>query len=155
MVKPAKVGKKRPFWRGLLLTIVTLGIYSYYWNYKAHHELYAQYDLEQEGRDEAIVWLILGILIGPLIWVYQYIFVNNVNFVRQRMGLPPGVSALEFLLWVTVGILLLIVVGPAIGYWKLQKSINETWDAYDARLRQMQPPTAPAPATPTAAPAFR
>jgi hypothetical protein len=126
-----KVGKQRPFWRGLLLTIVTLGIYGIYWNYKAHDEVFKQFELEKEGRDEGILFLVLGLIIGPLIWVYQYKFAENINHTRQELGLAEGVSSVEFLLWVTVGVL--ILVGPAIGYYKLQNSINEIWTAYEDR----------------------
>lgn len=107
MVKAKKVGKRRPFWRGFLLTVVTFGIYGIYWNYKAHHEVFSQFDLDDEGRDEGVVWLVLGILFGPILWVYQYGFVRNVVYVRNRLGLGQGVTPKTFLA--------LVIVGAAVG----------------------------------------
>jgi len=148
MVKTAKVGKARPFWRGLLLTIVTFGLYGIYWNFKAHHEVYQQFDLEAEGRDQGIVLFILGIVIPfvgfVLYLIYQWKFVENVNFVRARMGLGEGPSPLEFILWNTLGLLLFIVVGPAIGYYRLQSGINDVWALYDRRIAEMRAPPVPA-----------
>lgn len=90
MVLTTKVGKKRPFSRGLLLSIVTLGIYGIYWAYKAHDEVHKQFELDKEGRDNGILWLILGILIGPLVFVYYYKFIENVRYVRERLRLPQS-----------------------------------------------------------------
>lgn len=96
MVLTTKVGKERSFVRGLLLTVFTFGIYQYYWAYKAHHEVYRQFELERENRDEGIVWLVLGLVISPLVFVYYYKFVANVQYVRGRMRLPEGVSPGKF-----------------------------------------------------------
>lgn len=147
MVKPTKVGKARSFWRGFFLTIVTLGIYSIYWEFKTHHEVYQQFDLEDEGRDEGIILFILAILI-PLVglilfFIYMAKFIGNVNFVRGKMGQGEGVGALEFILWTTAG--WLILVGPVIGYYKLQTTINGVWASYDKRAAEMRAPPVPVP----------
>lgn len=125
MVLERRVGKKRGFLRGFLLTVVTLGVYGIYWNYKAHKEVFQQFEMESRGHDDGVLFLVLGLVIPPLIWVYQYKFVENIETVRQEMGLPEGVSAVEFLLWLTLGAF--ILVGPLVGYYKLQSSINTVW----------------------------
>lgn len=96
MVLTQMVGKKRPFLRGLLLTIFTFGIYGIYWMYKAHDELYKQFELQKEGRDEGILWLILGLVLFPLQFVYSWIFAGNVEYLRQRLDLPRRVTAGRF-----------------------------------------------------------
>lgn len=130
MVLPSKVGKQRGFGRGLLLTIVTLGIYGIYWHYKAHTELFEQYELGEKGMDDGVIFLIIGILFGPLLWVYQYKFVENVNALREELGMGEAISPLAFLLSVIIGWILLLI--PVIwAFYKLQTGINEIWDAYD------------------------
>ncbi len=98
MVLARKVGKERPFGLVVLLYVVTFGIYGIYWHYKAHAEVYKQFELDREGRDEGIVWLILGLVVfQPLLWVYQYMFVNNVKYVRERLRIGKGISPGAFL----------------------------------------------------------
>lgn len=109
MVLTKKVGKERSFLRGLLLTVFTFGIYQWYWAYKAHHEVYQQFELERENRDEAIVWLVLGLLLPFLALVYYHKFVSNVQYVRARMRLPGGVSPGTF-----VGILIAAAAGAIV-----------------------------------------
>lgn len=94
MVLAFQVGRRRPFWRGFLLTVITFGIYSFYWDYKAHDELYKQFELAREERDEGVVWYILGFILPVLRFAYYYHFVANVRYLRQRMRhdriLSPG-----------------------------------------------------------------
>lgn len=130
MVLERRVGKPRGFLRGLALTVVSFGIYHWYWLYKAHNEIFQQFELGQDGRDDAVLFLVVGFFLAPLKWIYQYKFVENLNLVRGQRGLGEGVSAMEFLLWVTVG--WLILVGPVVGYYKLQTSINEVWHDLEA-----------------------
>lgn len=106
MVRAVRVGRPRPFWRGALLTLVTLGIYSFYWRYKAHNELYRQFDLEEEGREDGVVWLILALVLGFLtggllyffILVYDGFFVGNVSYLARRLQLPERISPATFIL---------------------------------------------------------
>lgn len=96
MVLTDKVGKERPFLRGLLLTVLTFGLYGIYWLYKAHDELYKQFELQHDKRDEATVWLIMGLLLPPLKFVYEWTFVSNVRYLRQRLGLYRSISPAAF-----------------------------------------------------------
>lgn len=144
MVLEREVGKRRSFWRGFLLTVVSFGIYAIYWNYKAHDEVFKQFELERQGEDEGIVFLILGVILTPFLWIYQYKFVENVNRVRrEELDMEEGVSSVEFLLWETVGILLLFL-GPVIAYYKLQGSINDIWEAHEAEVSAESPAEGPA-----------
>ncbi|MHB8605397.1 MAG: DUF4234 domain-containing protein [Thermoplasmatota archaeon] len=150
MVAPTKVGKQRSFGRGLLLTIVTFGIYSLYWNWQANKELFDQFELKKEGREDNMVWFIVGIILTPLLWVYQYKAVENVNYLRSRFGLPPLISPLAFLMWNIFGWILLLF-GPLYAYNKLQHSINDVWDQYDRRAAELRAQGL-APATPPVPP---
>jgi hypothetical protein len=138
-------GKKRSFGRGILLVIVTLGIYGFYWAYKAYKEVY-----DQERRtDYPVAAFVLSIIpfinIIGIIWLHS-IAGGAVQQARQAKGLPPGVSGGEFLLWLIPGIL--ILVGPFVAYYKMQTSINEYWDACATHPPLPQIPPAGAPPMP-------
>lgn len=168
MVLATKVGRRRSFGVGLLLTIVTLGVYAVFWNYKAHNELYRQFELNRENRDEGMVWYVLGLILFPFLLAYLWVFAANVAYLRERIGLRQattpgrlvtilglGVGALAagiilvevafrtagleseamsnavgtFALLAVVAVVLL-----ALGYYQLQRDINEVWSAFDTRM---------------------
>lgn len=92
MVLATRVGRPRRFAVGLLLTIVTFGIYAVYWNYKAHNELYRQFELAREKRDEGMVWYVLGLVLPPFLVAYLWVFGSNVRYLRERVGLRVGMT---------------------------------------------------------------
>jgi hypothetical protein len=92
LVKTDKIGKPRPFWRGLLLTIVTFGLYGIYWRFKAPKEVHEQFELIKDGRDDHVVWLVLGLVLPVVMLVYEYKIVDNVRYIRRRLSLPEGIS---------------------------------------------------------------
>lgn len=96
MVLAQKVGQKRSFGVGLLLTIVTFGVYAVFWNYRAHNELYKQFELQREGRDEGMVWYVLGIVLPPFLIPYFWIFAANVAYLRERIGLRRAMTPGRF-----------------------------------------------------------
>lgn len=96
MVLAQKVGQKRSFGVGLLLTIVTFGVYAVFWNYRAHNELYKQFELQREGRDEGMVWYVLGIVLPPFLIPYFWIFAANVTYLRERIGLRRAMTPGRF-----------------------------------------------------------
>lgn len=178
MVLAEKVGQKRIFGVGLLLTIVTFGIYAVYWNYRAHNELYRQFELARERRDEGMIWYVLGLVLPPFLLAYLWVFASNVAYLRERIGLPRqttparlitlvgvgigafavGIILLETALVVTgteptaeefnaavgaaggafLGLAALAAVLLAVGYFGLQRDINELWDAFDARMAYLK-----------------
>ena len=109
MVLAERVGRKRPFVRGLLLTVVTFGVYAVYWNYKAHNEVYRQFELAREGRDEGMVWYVLGLVVPPFLLAYLWVMASNVAYVRQRIGLRRGMTPGRFVGLLGVGVGALVV----------------------------------------------
>lgn len=103
MVLAQAVGKKRGWVRGMLLTIVTFGIYAVYWNYKAHNEIYRQFELARENRDEGMVWYVLGLVLPPFLFAYLWVMAANVAYVRERIGLKRGMSAGRFVTLLATG----------------------------------------------------
>lgn len=91
-----RVGKSRNFLRGFLLTVGTVGLYAVYWNYKAQDELYKQFELGREDRDDGVVWYILGLIFPPFLFAYLWTFSSNVAYVRERMMMKRRTTAASF-----------------------------------------------------------
>lgn len=117
------VGKKRSFARGLLLTIATFGVYAIYWNYKAHNEVYRQFELEHERRDEGMVWYVLGLIIPPLLVAYLWVFSSNVTYVRGRIGLRSHWTPGRFV--AAVGIAVGLLTGALIALTAAASALPE------------------------------
>ncbi len=97
MVLARRIGQPRNFFLVLLLFVATFGIYGIYWHFRAHKEVYRQFELDLEGRDEGLIWLLLDRFFFPLRWIFQYGFVGNVAHVRRRMGMDKNLSPATFL----------------------------------------------------------
>ncbi len=97
MVLARRIGRPRHFALVLLLYVATFGIYGIYWHFRAHREVYRQFELDLEGRDEGLVWLLLDRFFFPLRWIFQYGFVGNLGHVRRRMGIERTISPTLFL----------------------------------------------------------
>jgi hypothetical protein len=190
VVLAQKVGKKRSFGTGIVLSAVTFLVYSIFWNYRAHDEVYRQFELQKEGRDEGIIWLAFGIVFLPLFLAYGWIMASNVQYVRHRMRLPQGIGPGGFVgrlaaAMLSYGALVVVVTNAATvttadparqraldvgmsvlavlfllamfflagsAYRRLQRDVNELWDAYDARLAELQAPATATTAGPVMAP---
>lgn len=95
-------------------TAAGLWIYFLVWRWQAHHEVYRQFQLEHEGRKKGTLWFVLGclglVVGGPFLLFYDWIWVSNLQHVRQRLGLPQGITPARYLvlnLASSLGLLLL------------------------------------------------
>ena len=120
-------GKPRSFGVGLLLTIVTCGIYPWFWHYMAFKELH-----DQENRTDFPLGLFICSFIPFLNLVCMPLFMSHnldfLNSLRAKRGLPPIFGIGGFLAWYVLGSW--IIVGPFIAYSRLQNAINELWTGY-------------------------
>lgn len=82
------VGKPRSTGRGFLLAVATASLYAFYWDFRAHMELYEQFELRRERREHGGVWYVLAFLFWALRFVYYYHFAANVGYLMRRMGHP-------------------------------------------------------------------
>lgn len=157
----AVVGQQRSFWVGLGLYLLTLGLYGYAWHYQVYDELRRQFDLGPfptgrfglaclsllfpldfvlsyagvelppgMARPVAVVVLaslFLGLL-GQLLFARRLF--AGLEVARDRLGIPSGITFGRFLLWNALGVV--IAIGPAVAYAKLQDSINEIWERLEA-----------------------
>ncbi|MHB1262360.1 MAG: hypothetical protein ACYC2H_11675, partial [Thermoplasmatota archaeon] len=97
MVLAAKVGRQRKPAVGFGLALATFNVYSYFWDYKAHREVFDQFELGREGRSDAGFWYFLSTALPVLRFPYYFAAVSNVQHVRRRLGLPQGISPGAFL----------------------------------------------------------
>lgn len=97
MVLAVRVGRPRPFWTGFGLAALTFTVYSYYWDFKTHDELYKQFELAREGRDQGAVWYIMGFVLPVLRFVYFAHYIGNLRYLRARFGFARSLTVGGFL----------------------------------------------------------
>jgi hypothetical protein len=113
------VGKPRSAGLIILLTIVTLGIWTWVWSYQNGDELkrYAKTGIGGVG------YLLITIFIAP---VTMFLMASEVEQLYRREGKEPPITTL-WGLW-----FLLPIIGLFIWYIRIQKSLNEYWVAHGA-----------------------
>jgi len=99
----------------ILLTIVTLGIYSFIWTYRQFEE-FKRYSGQGIG---GTVGVILGIFVNPVVW---FLIPHEL---QTNLYEPEGEECPVSAIW---GLwFLLPIVGNFIWYLKMQEVINDYW----------------------------
>jgi len=127
------LGQKRGVGFGILLFIVTLGIYGLYWAYKTGDELKAHTGTGIGG----VIALVIQIVIWP---VNSFVFPSEIGNMYARAGKPAPVSGWTGL-WGFPGAYL--IVPGIIWFVKVQGALNNYWDSQASQA--VAPETAPAP----------
>jgi len=120
-------GKIRSFWVGILLVIVTLGIYYWFWYYLVNDELkdigVSRGDQKLAGSSPglSLTAVLIGwiIIIPPLISVYNY--GARIQRAQGLVGVPQTERispVLAFLLYFPGG---LLIIPTFIHYWYVTK----------------------------------
>jgi hypothetical protein len=120
----APLGKVRDTGTCVLLTIVTLGFYTWYWFYKTHDEM-KQHSGTGIGGGVA---LILAILVGI---VMPFLSSNEVGGLYERRGQARPVSAVTGLWALLLG--WFFFVGLIVWFVKTNGALNEYWRSIGAR----------------------
>ena len=113
------LGRPRGIAFVIILTIVTLGIYSLYWIYKSAEEI------KQHVGDGlgGVLALVIWIVVSP---VMAFVLPSEIGKMYQREGREPPVSGWTGLWLFPFGILLI----PAIvWYVKVQGALNRYWES--------------------------
>ena len=103
----------------ILLTIVTLGIYSLYWVFKTQEEM-KQHTGEGLG---GVLGLVVWILISP---VSAFVIPSEVGKMYQKDGREPPITGWTGL-WLVPGAILIIPI--FIWYAKIQGALNRYWES--------------------------
>jgi hypothetical protein len=109
VVLAVRVGRPRPFWGGFGLAVLTFGVYSYYWDFKTQDELYKQFELAREGREQGAVWYVMGFVLPVLRFVYFAHYVGNLRYLRARFGFQRSMTVGNFLSLAVPGTVALFV----------------------------------------------
>lgn len=107
----------------IVLALVTCGIYTIYYYYKAHEEM-KQHSGQGIG---GVIALVLALFVG---FVSPYVLSNEVGMLRQSRGQEERVSAVTGL-WFFPGIF--ILVGPFIWFVKTNGALNDYWISQGAQ----------------------
>ena len=99
--------RRRNMWVQVLLTIITLGIYTIYWFHVTLGELY-----RANGREDKRRWLWTILYIIPIAQFFAY-WHQGYEYDRFISGKYPGIAI--FILW--------IVLGPAV-WFLVQRDLN-------------------------------
>lgn len=142
-------GKPRPWTRGLLLTIVTLGIYAIYWWYKAFKEIYDQERRSDFPTGRFVLTVIpLVSIIGILL--YGPKAMAALKSARARVGMPATMSFGKMVVFHLLGIVTFQIT-TVLAYKELQEEINAYWGAVGGSV-SLQPSAPAGVAYPPAAP---
>ena len=111
------IGKPRSIGLVILLTIVTLGVWTVIWSYQNGTELkeHARTGLGGVG------YLLLTLFIAP---VTMFMMASEVEQLYRRDGKEPPITTI-WGLW-----FLLPIIGNLIWYVRIQKSINDYWTTH-------------------------
>ena len=117
------IGKVRPTGVCILLSIVTLGIYSLVWYYSTHEEMKKHTGTGLGGGVALLLSLFVGI-------VMPYITSSEVGGLYERRGQRPPVSGVTGL-WYFPGIFLFFI-GPIVWFVKTNGALNAYWRSVGA-----------------------
>jgi quinol-cytochrome oxidoreductase complex cytochrome b subunit len=117
------VGKVRSTGTCVLLTIVTLGFYTWYWYYKTHDEM-KQHTGNGIGGPIALILAIVVSIVMP------FLSSNEVGGLYERKGQQKPVSATTGLWFLLLG--WFFFVGAIVWFVKTNGALNEYWKSQGA-----------------------
>lgn len=111
-------GQPRGIGFGILLYVVTIGVYGIYWAYKTHEEM-KQHTGEGLG---GVVGLVVWLVINP---VSAFVIPSEIGKMYKKDGQEPPFTGWTGL-WLFPGVILLV---PAIVWFvKVQRALNRYWE---------------------------
>jgi hypothetical protein len=122
----------------LALSLVTFGIYFFYWYYKINVEVQRRENDQSMSPMRSLMAMIFGwvIIVPPFIAMYNT--AKHVEAMERRLGIQQTVEPS-----LTVVLMLLFSIGNTV---YLQEHLNRGWDAAGAQVPAAPSPTPPAPA---------
>lgn len=123
------LGQQRGIGFAILMTIVTIGIYSLYWVFKTQEEVKVHSDQGVGG----VLGLVIYIVVSPVTW---FLIPSEVGKMYRQDGREAPFTGWTGL-W-----LLLPVIGVFVWFIKVQGALNRYWESKAATAA----PVAPAPA---------
>ena len=116
------LGQPRGIGFGILLFIVTLGIYSLYWVFKTQDEVKEHSGIGVGG----VLGLVIWILVSPISW---FLIPSEIGKMHQADGREAPFTGWTGL-WV-----LLPIIGGIVWFVKIQGALNRYWESKAAAPR--------------------
>jgi Domain of unknown function (DUF4234) len=135
------LGKVRSFWIGVLLTVVTVGLYFYFWYWFVNDELKdvgaANDDpnLATSRPASSLLAVTLGALLVIPAWLSYYNYGQRIRRAQAMVGVPEHERispVVAFLLLVPGG---LLIIPTFVHYWYVTKHQNVALRAAGERER--------------------
>jgi hypothetical protein len=120
MANTGPLGQKRGIGFGILMFVVTLGIYGLYWTYKTCEEM-KRHTGDGIG---GVVGGVIGIVIGV---VNFFVIPSELGRMYKKDGRTPPTSGWTGL-WGFPGVYLLLI-GLFVWWFKVQGGLNDYWEA--------------------------
>ena len=116
------LGRPRGIGFGILLFIVTFGLYSLYWVYQTQEEVKRHSGDGIGGVLGLVVWLIIGA-------ISAFVIPSEIGKMYEKDGREPPITGWSGL-WLFPGAILII---PAIVWFvKVQSALNDYWESKGA-----------------------
>lgn len=129
-----KLKTNRGLLKFILLSIVTLGIYSiiYYSSISSDINVIAnRYDGKKTMHYALLLFIVGPLTLGIGYFVWSHNISKRIGNELKRRCLPGSFGASTFWLWKILGAL--IIVGPFIYVYKLSDAMNKICEDYNAR----------------------
>ena len=115
----------------ILLSIITCGIYSYYFIYKIAHDVNIACDGDGESTSGLVAFILLSfITCGIYSWVWEYKLGNRLASNAPRYGMSFQENGTTLLMWCLFGSML-CGIGPFVAMSILIKNSNKICQAYN------------------------
>jgi hypothetical protein len=119
------LGQPRGIGFGILMFIVTLGIYGLYWIYKTSEEIKQHSGIGLGGVLGLVIWIVFG-------FIMAFETPSEIGKMYQADGREPPFSGWIGLWW------LLPIVGGIIWFMKVQGALNQYWESKAAPAPQAE-----------------
>jgi hypothetical protein len=121
-VNTGPIGRPRGVGFGILLFIITLGLYGWYWAFKTQEEL------KQRTGDGlgGVIGLVIWIIINP---VSAFVIPSEIRHMYARDGKQPPVTGWTGLWLFPFGFL---VIPAIVWFVKVQGALNRYWESAPA-----------------------
>ncbi len=115
----------------ILLTLITCGIYGYYFIYKMAHDVNVACEGDGESTSGLVAFILLSMVTcGIYAWYWYYKLGNRLSANAYRYGLTFQENGTTVLLWIIFGSLI-CGIGPFIAMHILIKNSNAICNAYN------------------------
>ncbi|HVF04327.1 MAG TPA: DUF4234 domain-containing protein [Frankiaceae bacterium] len=109
-------GRPRGPWTGILLAVLTCGLYPFYWAYVTHNEIKQYSGVGVGGPLGLLIFFFGGV-------ITMFLLPIEITEMTRRYGRQSTVS------WRTGLWILLPLAGPLIWFLRVQRQLNDFWAA--------------------------